>query len=364
MTKTIMLLLTYDCNLRCSYCYEPKLASKVMSASDAKSYISKIVSGLSEEYDRFEVHFMGGEPMMEFNTIVEISEWLWTIDWKRHLEGIFVVTNGTLLSKEMKTWLRNNHHRICLGLSFDGTRLMQNKNRSKSYDLVDIQFFATTWPEQPVKMTISPYTLRYLTDGIKFLHSEGFGHILVDLAMGVKLGWSSTHLSLLQQQLISLSEFYRSNPGLLECSLLQLDIFNVTHRYGHDKNCGCGESLVCVDTDGIEYACHLFSPIVCGEDKSKDSLDIDFSNHELFCDKVCGECSLRLICPRCHGMSYSQFGDLTRQDSFVCQSFRIIYLQNCRHELLKALEDKDQIKIDAISNIIRDFKTQKAILDE
>lgn len=354
-----MLLLTYDCNLRCSYCYEPKLRSKVMSVADARSYITGIVSTLPEEYDSFEIHFMGGEPLMEFEAIVKISEWLWDREWDRILDGIFVVTNGTLLTDEMKTWFGDNRHRICLGLSFDGNMHMQNQNRSKSYDMVDISYFASTWPKQAVKMTVSPYSLQHLSDGIEFLHGEGFGNVLVDLAAGSKIGWSANHLRILQQQLMSLSEFYRSNPELTECSLLQVDIFDVAHGYGHDKNCGCGESLVCVDTDGTEYACHLFSPIACGEDRSRDSQDIDFSDHQLFYAGECSGCALRWICPRCHGMSYSQYGEVSRHDPFICQSFKVIYLQNCRHRLLKAIKDKNQDEIDAISDIIKSFKTQK-----
>lgn len=329
-----------------------------MSVADAQLYIIGIVSSLQEEYDSFEIHFMGGEPLMEFETIVNISEWLWDTEWEINLDGIFVVTNGTLLTDEMKTWFGDNRHRICLGLSFDGNRYMQNHNRSNSYDLVDISFFASTWPKQAVKMTLSPYSLQNLSDGIEFLHGEGFGNILVDLAVGSKIGWTSNHLRILQKQLMSLSEFYRNNPELTECSLLQVDIFDLAHVHGHDKNCGCGESLICVDTDGTEYACHLFSPIACGEDRSTDSRNIDFSDHQLFCGGECIGCSLRKICPRCHGMSFSQYGELCRHDSFICQSFKIIYLQNCRHRLLKTAKGKNQDEIDAISDIIKSFKSQ------
>ena len=66
MTKTIMLLLTYNCNLRCSYCYEPKTDHKVMSATDAMRYISECVAEPDSEYDDFEVQFMGGEPSGRF----------------------------------------------------------------------------------------------------------------------------------------------------------------------------------------------------------------------------------------------------------------------------------------------------------
>ena len=39
--KVIMLLITYKCNLRCTYCYEPKLSNFKMSMEKAKSIIQE-----------------------------------------------------------------------------------------------------------------------------------------------------------------------------------------------------------------------------------------------------------------------------------------------------------------------------------
>lgn len=359
MTKTIMLLLTYDCNLRCSYCYEPKVQGKVMSAEDAMDFISGIVSGLGEEYESFEVQFMGGEPLLRFDVIAEVSEWLWNTEWSKRLESVFVVTNGTLLAPGSKEWLEENRDRICLGLSFDGNMQMQNENRSKSYDAVDLRFFSGNWPKQAVKMTVSPYTLRHLAEGIEFLHSEGFENIVVDLANGSRIGWCSNHLGILRQQLMSLSAFYRENPHLRECSLLRVDVFDVCRDDEVGKSCGCGETLVCVDTDGKQYACHLFSPIACDEGLSRQAQNIDFSDHGLFRNDVCDGCSLKMLCPHCYGMNYSETGELGKQDSFVCQSFKVIYLQNCRHRLLKAVEDGDQSMVETLSAIIKEFKNNQ-----
>lgn len=152
--KTIMLLVTYGCNLNCTYCYEPKKNQKRMTLEGAKQYVSGLVHNLAPSYDEFEVQLMGGEPMMAFPLIKDLSEWIWQETWPLPIKQVFAPTNGTILNTEMRDWLTKHKEKICLGLSFDGTRLMQNFNRSQSSARVDLAFFAKNWLDQSVKMTV------------------------------------------------------------------------------------------------------------------------------------------------------------------------------------------------------------------
>lgn len=127
-----MLLITYKCNLRCSYCYEPKEQGFKMTVSKAKQIITEELE-LLDPQDSVEIQFMGGEPLLEFQFIKEISEWLWNKGFDTDDNMLFAPTNGTLLTDEMKAWFASNNNRITLGLSFDGDITMQNKNRSNSF---------------------------------------------------------------------------------------------------------------------------------------------------------------------------------------------------------------------------------------
>ena len=68
-----MLLLTYSCNLKCSYCYEPKRQKHRMTFESAKNYILEQVSLAKDAYESFEIQFMGGEPLLEFVLIQQTS---------------------------------------------------------------------------------------------------------------------------------------------------------------------------------------------------------------------------------------------------------------------------------------------------
>ena len=190
-----MLLITYKCNLHCSYCYEPKNQNFKMSVSKAKQLISEYLNSFGKT-SPVEIQFMGGEPLLEFSLIKEVSEWLWDNGFDKGDNMLFAPTNGTLLNDEMREF--------ALGLSFDGDQVMQNTNRSDSYHKVDLKFFAATWPEQSVKMTISPSTVGHLAEGVKFLHSSRSYYfstnfsdlkvndrVVVETVRGKELGWIS-----------------------------------------------------------------------------------------------------------------------------------------------------------------------------
>ena len=74
-----------------------------MTVSKAKQIIQEQMSLLSDDYDSVEIQFMGGEPLLEFSTIKEVSEWLWSLSMNKKLMVLFAPTNGTLLSDEMKS---------------------------------------------------------------------------------------------------------------------------------------------------------------------------------------------------------------------------------------------------------------------
>ena len=146
----------------------------------------------------------------EFETIREIYNYIESgmPGWKKKAI-IFVNTNGTLLDEEKKEWLRVRKEHIYCGLSLDGTREMHNRNRSNSFDQIDLEFFKECWPEQNVKMTVSKETLPQLAEGVMFVHEKGF-ECGCTFAYGIE--WSDALVGILQEQLYILVRYYAENP--------------------------------------------------------------------------------------------------------------------------------------------------------
>ena len=356
-----MLLITHGCNLNCSYCYEEKNTLESITVKKAKQYLKEQIFCIENEYDSFEVQFMGGEPLLKFSLIKELSEWLWSTEWPKQLLTIYIPTNGTLLNKTRKEWFSTNRERICLGLSFDGNLTMQDKNRSCSSKKIDLNFFASTWPEQSVKLTISPDTINSLSDGVLFLNKYGFSHISADLAMGGNIKWNSGHLFAFRNQIRIISN--NIQKGTLPetvFSMLSLPILSmktICKEYS-GKQCNCGESLICVDIDGKVYPCHLFTPLSAGKHNSIEEIfDVDFADHSLFNLGKCKDCLINAICNNhCYGMNYKTYGSLSNSSLFHCQAFKLLFIENCLLQYkLAEKKDNDFIK-NNILEIINSIK--------
>ena len=187
--KRIMLLITEGCNLRCRYCYEHQKNGKKMSFKTAKSILDNALQNASPK-EPIVIEIFGGEAFINFHLIREIDDYLQQN--YMHLNIKYeTTTNGTLVHGEIKDWLYQHKDNFFIALSLDGTKEMHDLNRrtvndSGSFDNLDIDFFARTWPSCPAKMTISEQTLPYLAEGIAYLDSRGFR---CDATLSIGVDW-------------------------------------------------------------------------------------------------------------------------------------------------------------------------------
>ncbi len=337
--RNVTITTNEKCNLNCIYCYENKTSNKSFDINSAKAKLEKILREPQE--DGITISFHGGEPFLVFEKIKELCEWL----WEQKFPGCFrcfATTNGTLVHGEIQRWLFKHRKQFICSLSLDGNRTMHNTNRSNSYDLIDIPFFINTYPNQGIKMTISPKTIMNLSEGIVFLHEMGIPDIRANLSE--MTNWDDTELlSVYKRELILLSKYYLANPQIKPCSLFNVPFFKITEDTPPQKWCGVGETPTYdIDTD-LLYPCHLFFASVCGEKKSKASIALDFSNLHTYISKECYSCSFLRICPTCYGANYIERGHPASRDMSMCkfQKIRFAIVAEFEYERIKAaLEDK------------------------
>lgn len=292
-----------------------------------KAIISTFNRAVNENIDYVEILFHGGEPFIAFQRIREICEWLWQQDWPvKYI--CYATTNGTLIHGEIKKWLELNKERFVIGLSLDGTPEMHNRNRSNSYDKIDIDFFLKNWPSQGVKMTPSPGTLNSLAKGVIYIHKLGFVHNNCTFASGIawdkdENGAKIEYKKQLQQQLKELAIYYLDNPTILPVDMLNMKFLAVAAGIDSivDKLCGAGTIMRCWTPDGQCLPCHLFYEVY--KEKGKQIENLDFSSSPHLLDKNCYGCILEPVCPTCYGGNYITFGDITRRDPYTCTITKI-----------------------------------------
>lgn len=350
--KSISLVVTQNCNLSCSYCYEGYKTKKIMPYNIAIDIVERYLSNSSDEYDECAIEFFGGEPFLNFVLVKQVCEYVWNRKWtKPYL--FYATTNGTLIHGDIQNWLYKNKHRFYVTLSLDGNQHMHDVNRSVSFSKIDLDFFTKTWENLPVKMTISKETLPYLAAGVIYLHSLGF-EINNNFAYGID--WTDTeNLGILQTELEKLIEFYLSHPEIEPCSLLDMKIEYQSHLA--KKWCGVGTHMVVFDVDGEDYPCHAFLPMSIGSEKASLAKNIDFTvNGNLVIDK-CQGCLLHSICPTCYGSNYSKYGNVALRDDDLCKLTKIRALACSKLQAKKILENNDSYNLEA-----RDYLTIKSAL--
>jgi uncharacterized protein len=353
------LIVSYNCNLNCIYCYihnksffdnthrqngvdieddiVPLKApqGKTMPVDIAQRAIIDIFKeGNTIGYDEIEIDFVGAEPLTVYENLKYICEWFWSNEWSKP-NIFFATTNGTLLDDEMKNWFYLNRNRFVLGLSCDGNIKTQNINRSDSGLSIDYDFFLNTWPDQPLKMTISENTVGYLSENIIYLQERGF-LLNANPANGMN-SWQESHIKEYGRQLIKLLQYYLRNPEMPPSSLFSIGLPAILDSFHmkSTKYCGAGEGYDIIDVDGERYPCHMFSPLVLSESRLELIDNIDFSRTESFEDIKCRDCILKKICPSCYGLNFKTYGDPAIREKILCELFILQVMANCKYHIYK-----------------------------
>ena len=288
----------------------------------AKSAIEKHIKD-SDDFDEIEIDLFGGEPFLRPDFIEELCEWTWKQNYKKPMI-FFVTTNGTLIHGKLQTWLKNHKDSIWLGLSLDGTPKTHNKNRSNSYDKIDIDFFLKTYPDQPVRLTISSDSISNLSADIIYLHKLGF-KVDATLAHGIKWNIEDNKIEF-SRELRKLCDFYLDNPSIPSCSLFDMFLPIVSYKIDQKKWCGCGTHIVTIDVDGKEYPCQSFLPSTISDGINFDY--IDFSDSNKFSDNKCSICLIKNICSTCYGINLVREDSLSTRDKNLCELNKILALAN------------------------------------
>jgi radical SAM protein with 4Fe4S-binding SPASM domain len=361
-------MLTHGCNLACVYCYEKVKSGRRISFETAKQ---AIINGFQRcsDGEELEISFHGGEPFLAFELLRDICEWVWSQTWPAPYI-CFATTNGTLVHGHIQDWVASNRKRLHLGLSLDGTRDMHNLNRSRSFDLIDMNFFLVNWPNQPLKMTVSDISLPFLADGIAFLHHNGF-RIHANFAFG--MDWSDEdRIDELTRQLTSLIQFYLDNPQFEPCNFLAMPIETINPQDSNiTKWCGAGTEMLAVDVDGKEYPCQMFLPMVNGKDILAGR-PVDWTDTSSLSDDTCRDCIISKICPTCYGMNLMERNNPRLRDPYLCAltKVRAVACSCFQAQLLSrnssAIETPDQAavvlrKIQAIEAIQSDKALRKIL---
>ncbi len=205
------------CNLRCSYCIVP-FGKNTMT----KARIDTIFGLLrGQDPEAVSVTFLGGEPMLHWPTIQDVSERMaaW---WPQ--PPLCIVTNGTFLKDEHARFFAD--HRFNVTLSIDGAEAshalhrvhngpldpLENKRLfGKTMDAVDR--LLAVGADLNANMVVTPDTVGQLAANSEWLFDRGIPILTVSPAVGVRWGAAA---DVLQEQLAAWGQLMRGRMKRLD----------------------------------------------------------------------------------------------------------------------------------------------------
>ena len=123
---TITFILTGSCNCDCVYCYEKgyNIHSVYKFTNQARTRLDRYI--INNNVKRLTVIFFGGEPLLQKETITEISEYLY--NKYSYMLSSYIITNGTLIdTTSIKRWNQNGLKGI--KVTIDGTKQYHDSRR-------------------------------------------------------------------------------------------------------------------------------------------------------------------------------------------------------------------------------------------
>ena len=360
-----MLILTENCNLRCKYCYEMDKQRVSMDKKKAIEILEKSLHQM-DGYESAVIELHGGEPFLNFELIKQIDEYVME---NYNFPVLFrTTTNGTCINKEIQNWLYERRDRYEVMLSLDGMRNDHDFNRITvnnrgSFDLIDLEFFKSTWENCPVSMTVSETTLPNLSANTIWIQEQGMDCLN---AFQWATAWNlEKTYPILKRELKKLIRYYTEHPEKHMCLLVNYDMIRFRNSLTDDyRYCvEIDDPIECYDAKGVYAPCHGFTSFTMGSKQAaKDFENMSIRDFAFTPENICYKCQLIHLCRICFAANHMLTGDMQKQNEEICVFNQLCILAGIQIEINRTGGEMSSEYIKLL-NDIRNYIIQKGNLD-
>lgn len=350
----LLLSLTEQCNLRCSYCYYKKLhknSQAVMNDDVMEAAICLAVEEtVRDQIPGLCITFFGGEPTLYMDTIYKAVKFSKKIvkSRKSELAKGFVLdfainTNATLLNQKIIDFFKKENFSIFLSL--DGPAKQHNISRvtatgKGSFKLIEPHLAELAKMDTVVVSVITREHIKGLVKAVKWVHDMGFKGM--SAAPDFDGEWSAEEMDALAGEYTKLANYWydlkKKNDKFYIGTIQDKIAFNLLKLHCRDSSCTMIKDSFCVATNGNIFPCTRF---VTSKPNAKFCIGNVFDNPDNIFGgemakkilklmdtdkKKCKECAIK---SRCHGnecgcTSFYTTGTLTKVSPEVCVHERIL----------------------------------------
>ena len=263
----LMVYLTEECNLRCSYCFVEKKPRPMTPETASKLLPYLLRSDVSAGAPEVKINFFGGEPFLELG----LMEQIWR-DWQKMRDQhpgrtlrLSATTNGTLAGPRIERFVRDTQ--MALLISLDGEaqshqhRPFVSGRSSYAQVLKTLPRLLKASPSPTIRLTFHPQSLDIVGNLRRVLE---LGAPVVQLGPVVEADWRGSEEAL-EQAFQHLADWFIEelrHSRIPPIPYFWQDVQDWHHLRPSGQRplrpCGVGERLLGIDPDGNVMPCHRF----------------------------------------------------------------------------------------------------------
>ncbi len=342
VVKALCLHIAHDCNLRCKYCFadtgEFHGKRGMMSAEVGKKAIDFVIEN-SGSRKNIEIDYFGGEPLMNFGVVKEITEYA---KEQGKLKGknfrFTITTNGILLNDEVKEYVNENMSNVVLSL--DGKKETNDRMRyrvdgSGSYDAIVPKFIdladSRNQDNYYVRGTFTAKNLHFSED-VLHMADLGFKQTSVEPVVAPETedyALCEEHIPVVFEEYDKLCEEYvaRRKAGKgFNFFHFMVDLEQGPCVIKRLSGCGAGHEYLAVTPEGDIYPCHQFvgnqdfkmGNVFLGE--LKEEIRESFEKSNVYTKDKCKDCFAKFYCSGgCSANAYNFNKDINKPYDLACE---------------------------------------------
>jgi len=364
VVKALCLHIAHDCNLRCKYCFadtgEYKGHRALMSAEVGKKAIDFVIKNSGSRHN-IEIDYFGGEPLMNFGVVKEITEYA-KEEGKKHNKNFrfTLTTNGILLNDEVKAYVNENMSNIVLSL--DGTKETNDRMRvrvdgSGCYDAIVPKFLdiaeSRNQDNYYVRGTFTAENLNF-ADDVMHMADLGFLQTSVEpVVADEKEPWAlkEEHLETVKAEYEKLAKLYidrRREGKPFNFFHFMIDLNQGPCVVKRLSGCGAGHEYIAVSPEGDIYPCHQFvgnndfkmGSVMTGE--FNEEIKSVFEKSNIYTKPSCKDCFAKFYCSGgCAANAYNFNKDINEPYKLACEFERKRVECAIAIEAIKMIENLD-----------------------
>lgn len=360
--KTVTFIVTHQCNLRCSYCYQHNKGTGRMSPETAKRCVDLLFAedtgGATgyispQESDGIILDFIGGEPLLEIDLISETVDYFRAraVELGHRWATRYMVSmssNGMLYQDErVRRFLERNRGRVSIGITLDGDQETHDSCRRDcdgcgSWERAAAAFERAKreFGHDGTKFTVAPANVHRVFAACRDM-IERFDLRQLHCNCVYEEGWTEELAGELYRQLKALADWMIETERY---ERTDLSIFDDTAGRSIPESesqnwCGGTGKMMAFDVDGTVLPCQRYSELsttgrpvlrIGDVEHGIGALPGDRANIELLegitrqsqSSEECLSCPIASGCGWCSAYNYEVTGTPNRRVTYICPTHK------------------------------------------